>query len=493
MIRYEQFAQLRHLLDVEHCSPAQGAQVLGVNIKTALSWASRKEYTARQSRKRPSQLDTYKGDIVRRLYQHPYSARQILNQLREQGYTGGYSILTEFIRQVRPRHQPAFLTLHFEPGECAQVDWGYAGILMVGATRRRLSFLVMVLGHSRRMYVEFTLTERLEQFLSCQQNAFTQWGGAPKKLMVDNLKSAVLSHPGGQPAVYNPYYLDFAGHYGCELRACNVRAAHEKGRVENGVGYVKKNFLNGMELSGSLAGINAAAWRWLDEVANVRIHGETRRRPIDWFAEEKPALLPLPVALYDVGRTQAVHATRRFRVHFDGNRYSVPSEYAGSRLNLLAYPDRLLIYHQQKLIAEHVRKHERGANVENPDHVRALLAQRPRAQEQKILQRFLQLTPLAEEYYRQLEQRRVHARLHVRKIVALSEIHGAEAVVRALTDTHELQAYSSEYIANLLEQRRRFLPEPGALHLTRGQDLLDLDLPEANLDLYEHPSNGEKL
>ena len=120
-----------------------------------------------------------------------------------------------------------------------------------------------------------------------------------------------------------------------------------------------------------------------------------------------------------------------------------------------------------------------------------MLAQRPRAQEQKILQRFLQLTPLAEEYYRQLEQRRVHARHHVRNIVALSEIHGAEAVARALTDTHELQAYSCEYIANLLEQRRRFQPEKGALHLTRAQDLLELDLPEADLEIYESPSPGE--
>lgn len=491
MLSYAQFSQLRYLLDGEHCSPAQVAQAMGLNLKTVQVWASRPTYVARQQPPRPSQLDPHKADILRLLHQHPYSARQILHQLRERGYEGGYSILTDFIRQVRPPRPSAYLTLHFEPGECAQIDWGYAGTLRVGTTRRRLSFLVMVLGFSRRMYLEFTLTETMEQFFAGQQNAFTQWGGAPKKWIVDNLKSAVLSHPAGQPAVYNPHYLDFAAHYGGELRACNVRAAHEKGRVENGVGYVKKSFLNGMELSGSLAGINAAAQRWLDEVANVRIHGETRQKPMDLFAQEKPALRALPAALYDVGRTQAAHATRRFRIHFDGNRYSVPSEYAGARLSVRAYPDRLLVYHQQKLIAEHVRHYERGADVENPDHARALLAQRPRAQEQKILQRFLQLTPLAEEYYRQLEQRRVHARHHVRKIVALSEIHGVEAVARALTDTHELQAYSCEYIANLLEQRRRFQPEKGALHLTRAQDLLDLDLPEANLEIYESPSPGE--
>ena len=174
-----------------------------------------------------------------------------------------------------------------------------------------------------------------------------------------------------------------------------------------------------------------------------------------------------------------------------GSLGSVGEPAGNHRLYPEAYPDRLLVYPQQKLIAEHVRHYERGADFENPDHARALLAQRPQAQEQKILQRFLQLTPLAQEYYRQLEQRRVHARHHVRNIVALSEIHGVEAVARALTDTHELQAYSCEYIANLLEQRRRFQPESDALHLTRAQDLLDLDLPEADLEIYEFPSHGE--
>ena len=125
------------------------------------------------------------------------------------------------------------------------MDWGFAGTLAVGATRRRLSFLVMTLCYSRKMCVEFTLSETLEHFLACQQNAFEYFGGAPRRLMIDNLKTAVLSHPAGQPAIYHPRYVDFARFFGVELRACNVRAAHEKGRVERSVGYVKQNFLSG--------------------------------------------------------------------------------------------------------------------------------------------------------------------------------------------------------------------------------------------------------
>ena len=489
MIRYEQFAQLRHLLDEEGCSAARVAQVMGLDVKTVLAWAGRPTYASRPAPKRPSLLDAYKDEIVRRLHQHPYSAQQLLGQLREQGYGGGYSILKEFVRKVRPGRPQAFLTLRFAPGECAQIDWGYAGPFMVGSTRRRLSFLVAVLCHSRAMHVEFALSETLEQFLAIQQNAFRAWGGAPQKLMVDNLRSAVLSHPRGQAAVYHPHYLDFAAHYGCELRACNVRAPNEKGRVENGVGYVKKNFLAGLDLTGSLAGLNALARRWLDEVANVRVHGETRRKPAEALEEEKAALRPLPAALYDVGAPRLVHATRRCRVHFDGNRYSVPPAQAGARLTLCAYPEKVLVYDDGKLVAEHLRSYERGIDVENPEHVRLLLARRPRAQEQQILARFLRLDPLAETYWRQLEQRRVHAGTHVRKIVALCDVYGPEEVVRALRDTHELGAHSSEYVANLLEQRRKFQEPPGPLHLTRGQDLLQIDLPEPDLDLYQPKDN----
>jgi transposase len=491
MISYETFCRLRQLLDQQHWTAPQVAVELGLDVKTVRVWAAQQQYHPRPNPKRPSKLDPFKADIARWLEQHPFSATQILARLREAGYAGGYSILKDFIRSVRPHRQPAYLTLSFAPGECAQIDWGCAGALAVGSTRRRLSFLVMVLCYSRKLYVEFTLAETMEQFLAAQQNALTCWGGSPASLMIDNLKTAVLSHPSGQPAQLHPRYLDFARHYGVQIKACNVRAAHEKGRVENGVGYVKKNFLAGLTRDGlSLAALNAAAWRWLEQVANVRLHGETKQKPDELFALEKPHLQPLPPALYDVSVVRAVQATSRFRVHFDGNRYSVPAEYAGARLSLHADPQRLRFYHGQQLLAEHLRSYDRNRDFENPDHVRALLAQRRRARDQKLLQRFLQLSPCAEDYYRQLVSRRFHAPDHVARIVALSELYGVDAVARALADACQFQAYSADYIANILEARRRQASEaaPGALHLTRSQDLLELDLPEANLSLYPDPT-----
>ena len=392
---------------------------------------------------------------------------------------------------MRPVRAPAFLTLHFAPGECAQVDWGHYGSVPVGNTRRRLSFFVMVLCYSRLMYLEFTVSQTMEHFLGCHVNAFEAFAGrVPAKIMVDNLKSAVLQRLCGQAPVFNPRYADFARHHRFEIAPCNVRAGHEKGRVEAGVGYVKKNFLAGLDIPDFRA-LNPAARHWLDSVANVRIHGETHKRPLDLFALERDQLRPLPELLYDLGAVHTVRASNRFRVTFDTNRYSVPAEYASQRLTLKSYPDRLCIYHHHRLLARHPRSYERHRDFEHPDHPRALLEQRRKASTQRLLQRFVSLTARADEYYRELAHRRLNPVHHVRKIVALSETYGADATARALDDAFEYGAFSSDYITNLLEARARSLPEPSALHLTRRADLLELELPQPDLSLYEASSRTE--
>ena len=163
----------------------------------------------------------------------------------------------------------------------------------------------------------------------------------------------------------------------------------------------------------------------------------------------------------------------------------MPPAYAGKTLVLKVYPARLVLYHQDRVVAEHVRSYDRHQDFENPDHPRELLQQRRKAQDQKVVMRLLALSPKAETFYRELQQRRFNVIQHARKIVALSEIYGTERTARAIEDAVEFHAFSCEYIANLLEQRQRLLPEPGALHLTRREDLLDLELPEPNLNLYE--------
>ena len=423
------------------------------------------------------------------LEKHPYTARQIFQRLQEAGFDGGITILTDYVRKIRPPKVTPYLKLIFAPGECAQVDWGTYGNVRVGSTSRRLSFFVMVLCHSRMMYVEFTVSQTMEHFLGCHQNALHFFGSVPQKIMVDNLKSAVLKRTIGKDPVFNPRYMDFANHYGFKIVPCNVGKGNEKGIVENAVGYVKKNLLNGLTIT-DFKIMKPLVQHWLDKVANVRKHGETGKRPVDMFTEEKPSLQPLPVEPYDIGVVKQVRASRQFRITIDTNRYSVPAQLAGVGLTLKFYPDRLCFYHENKLVARHVRSYDRRQDYEHPDHPKVLLAQRKKARDQKIFMRFLSLSNKAQEYYRQMEQRRMNPFHHIRQIVALSEIYPPEQVTRAIEDAFHFKAFSCDYIANLLEQRSRQVKEPGALHLTRNSDLLDLTINKPDLSIYN--IGGEK-
>lgn len=221
-----------------------------------------------------------------------------------------------------------------------------------------------------------------EQFLSCQENAFRFFQGVPAGVMVDNCKTAVLSHPRGQPAQFNPRYLDFARHHHFQIRACGVRQAHEKGRVENGVKFVQQNFLRGLELP-PYAALNPAARHWLETIANVRRHGHTHQTPLALFEEEQRHLQPLSVLPYDIATVRSLPVNSRFRVIFETNRYSVPAHLAGTTLVAKIYPDRLKFYHQDQGVAEPPRCYDRHQDKEHPDHAQALLAQRHKAREQQ--------------------------------------------------------------------------------------------------------------
>lgn len=486
MIDYDQFCLIKKYQN-EGLKAGQIAQEMCLDNRTIGKWLKRTKFQPRLPSLRFSKLEPYKNEIVRMLERHPYSAIQIFQQIGGQGYGGGYTIVKDFVRMVRPRPRKAFLKLAFAPGECAQVDWGSYGSVVVGNTRRRLSFFVMVLCHCRMMYVEFTVSQTMEHFLGCHQRALEFFGGCPQNIMIDNLKSAILQRITGQDPVFNPKYLDFANHYGFRIVPCGKGKGNEKGIVENGVGYVKKNFLAGLEL-GDFKVLNPAVKQWLDLVANVRLHGETHKKPVEMFPKEAACLTPLPVYPYDTGTISQIRANKQFRVVLDTNRYSVPAEHASAKLTMKAYADRICLYHEQKLIARHTRSYDRHRDIEDPDHPKALLEQKRRAKDQKIIMRFLTLSPVAERYYQGLQERKLNLLHHLRQIVGLSEIYGTEAVARVIEDALELGAFSCEYIANLLEQRKRINGPVGALHLTRSEDLLELEIEQPDMNLYEQRS-----
>ena len=275
MISYEIFCKIRHCRDHDGLNESQIADALALDSRTVKKWLDKKQFHQRKTSVRPSKLDPFKPTIMQMLETHPYTAKQVLQRIQEENYTGGYTIVKDYVARIRPKRSPAFLKLSFAPGECAQVDWGSFGSITVGETRRRLSFFVMVMCYSRMMYLEFTVSQTMEHWLACHQNALQFFGGVPKKIMVDNLKSAVIKRVVGQAPVFNQRYIDFANHYGFTVVPCRVAKGNEKGRVESGVGYVKKNFLAGLKLP-NFEALQVGGKEWLTTIANQRIHGETR-------------------------------------------------------------------------------------------------------------------------------------------------------------------------------------------------------------------------
>ena len=493
MIDYACFCPIKPLHEQHGLSAAQIAAPLGLAPRTVASWLTQERFRPRQPRPRASQRDPCKAQIVRMLERYPSSAAQVFQRLSEQGFDGGYSLVKAYVRTVRPTRQPACLKLAVAPGECAQVAWGSFGSVKVGHTSRRLRFFVMVLCYRRMLSVAVTVSQTMEHFLAGPQHAVAYFGAIPHQVMGDKLQAAGLKRAVGDAPVLTPRDADFAAHNGLRIVPCHVGTGNAKGRVENGVGDVKKNCLAGLDLP-DFSALHPAARQWLETVANVRLPGATRHKPTALWHPEKSALHPLPMHPFDIATVSQVRASRQFRITLDTNRYSVPAHLAGQALTLKTYPDRLCLYLGEHLIARHVRSDDRYGDFEDPDHPKPLLAPRKKARAHQLFRRFLALSPRAAASSLTLEQRRLTPHQHVRKLVALRDIYGQEAVARAMADAVAYEAVASDDIANLLEQRARFIPEASAFHLTRREDLLEIRLQPPDLSIYQatpHPEANE--
>lgn len=484
MIDYQTYRQLKIAADEEHLRVGQLSHRFGISPKTVKKYLAAKSYPSRGRIHRASKLDPFKERIRKLLNKNEdYSASQIFRMMVDEGYDGGSSILRDYVAKIRPPKHTPYLTLRFAPGEAAQVDFGSCGGIPVGEEHRRLYVFVMTLCYSRMMYAKFILRQSMEHFLQCHRDAFEYFGSVPGKVMVDNCKVAVADASRYGDPVINPHFGDLASHYAFKVAPCGVRKPHEKGIVERGIGYLKNNLMTGFDPSGLLAANNALR-HWLDTVANVRVHGTTRKSPLELFAEEKRHLYPLPLFPYDCCVISSVRVNSQYRVIFEANKYSVPPEFTGKRVELKVYPEKLVICYDSRIIAEHARCYERNKDFGNPEHDKPLLEQRRKARNGRILDRFFALGKQADIYYRGLSDKRLNANVHVRKIMALTEVYGDAAVKMAIDDGIEFKAFSSDYIANILEMRQRALPEPGPLHLTRKSDCLEIDFGQPNLDIY---------
>jgi transposase len=492
----ELWAAIRRLHEVEKLSKSAVAERLKIHrwtVRRALASKNGPPQDKPRHSPGPGKLDAYKGYLQERIRNYPeLSAKKLLIEIRRQGYGGGYTIIKDYLQTIRPDKEPqAFLRLETLPGEFAQVDWANIGAIAMGNAKRKLSCFVMVLSFSRMVYIEFTLSQCLEDFIACHLNAFRFFGGVVQKINYDNLKTVVLLREGSLIR-FHPKFMDFAGTFLFEPIPCGVRKAWEKGKVESGIKYVRSAFLAGREIV-SWHRIRQEADDWRDQEANCRIHGATRERPIDRFVQEKILLQSLPAKEYDCRVVRTVAATSQALVHFDANRYSIPYQWAKKKaLTLKAAPGEVRIFEGTRLLATHLRCYEKYRIIENPSHYEGLLAQRKKARAAKSSEAFLALAPDCQEYFKGLMASEVHVPSHIEKILDMTRLYGKGEVVSAILQALKFGAFSAAYIQNIIAQNRaaRNLTEPQPVVLTKKPQWAKVEVEQTDLSLYDELFEG---
>jgi transposase len=494
VITIETWAYIRRLYLHDGVSISAIAAELGLDRKTVRRAIRTENFLEAQQQPRDcsSKLDSFKPAIDRILEKTPHlSGVRILEKLRALGYTGGKSILNEYLATLPQRQGEVFLRLETGPGEQAQCDWGKCGTLVIGNTQRALSCFVMALSYSRFMYVRFSLAETMEHFLDGHVHAFNAFGGVPQTMVYDNLKSVVLQRH-GKTILFNPTLMDFAGYYLFKPEPCRIRAPHHKGKVERGVDFVKSNFLAGREEifapPTELAFVNHQCAQWLAEV-NRRIHGTTHQRPCDLLAEERSQLLPLPAHPYDIALKKSIYADRQAFVHFQTNLYSVPPEAVGKPLTFKATPYRIEIYHHEVLVASHDRAFGKYRVFEKPEHRQAILRQKRQARRHKQRDFFLALGEVAEKFLAGLTLAGARIPYHLERIMQMVDIYGKTEVLAALEKACAHGAYHCEYIDNIIQQRRR--AEESATAALRPGTKHGLEIRLQDIDMSQYHLNTE--
>ena len=437
-------------------------------------------------RDRSSKLDPFKAAIAELLEQDPSVHVPVLTQrLRTLGYDGGETIVKDYLRALRAeaKARRAYVRVEPGPGERFDIDWGHFGALLYHGAPRKLYAFCLVEAHSRKMYLEFTHSQCFETFVRCHIHAFEEFGGCARELWFDNLATAVAEHEGNLVRL-NPRFPGFAREYSFLPRACHVRAAWEKGKVERAIGYVRQNFWP-LRTFADLVDVNAQARRRVREIANQRRHRETGQAPDERFQPE--FLHPIPLLAPDYRDTAEALVHKDLRLSFDGNRYCVPPRFVGHKLTVKADAGTVAIYEQCREITSYARSWERGRVFGAERFQKELFAQLAAAQRSAAQQRLVRLLgPTAEYDLRQLAETDRSLVRQIRELLELVRDYGPESVSAALEKAYAAQAFGADSIANILRQQqaRRDIQPPLRLQHPQLNELATDPLSLSDYDAF---------
>lgn len=488
MIRPELYAQILLLHQTEKWLPNTIARQLKVHHTTVRRVLAQAGFPPHAKLARPSKVDPYVPMIVQSLERWPtLTASRLIAMARERGYSGGASQFRARVAMLRPRPPAqAYLRLRTLPGEQAQVDWAHFGRITIGRAERALMGFVMVLSYSRALWLRFYPDARMSSFLAGHESCFEALGGVARVVLYDNLKSAVLERY--HDAIrFNPTLIAFAQHYRFEPRPVSPARGNEKGRVERAIRYIRTAFFAGREFR-DLDDLNAQAAIWCATIARTRPCPEdTARSVAQVFAQEQPRLLPLPPDRFDRHERIEVRIGKTPYARFDLNDYSVPHDRVSRTLSLLATTEFIRLFEGQTLVAEHRRSYDRGAQIEDPAHIAALLERKRAARRHATSQALIVAIPAIGELLKAAAERGHNIGAIVIALDRMSRQYSAAEIASAVQQAIARGVPHHNAVRLMLEQSRqkRRLPPVSPVTLPEHLSQRDVVIAPHNLDAYD--------
>jgi len=303
-----------------------------------------------------------------------HTAKKIWHRLQDEGFTGGYTIVKDAVREIRRTSKEVFMPLKHPPGE-AQVDFGNALVKMAGVLRK-VAFFVMALPHSDAFFVKAYERECTETFWDGHVRAFAFFGGVPKRITYDNSRVMISKILGPRERELTAGFQQLLSHYLFSYHFCLVRRANEKGVVEGLVKYSRQNFMVPVPQVRDFQELNDGLLQACRDDLDRRVWGQGHTKA-EVLRAEQLAFLPLPYAPFEACRAQPGRVNSELLVRFDNNDYSVPRAYAYQDVVVKGDPDQVKICRLHEVIAVHRRCWSREQQIFDPTHYLPLLERKP--------------------------------------------------------------------------------------------------------------------
>lgn len=457
---------------------SQIARQLGCHRNTVNNILERKTLLDTQTRTKSSIFDPYK-DKIKELHEKDVTRVRIHEILKDEyDLHVAYDTLRKYMAKRFPKPVEAFGVQQTAPGEEAELDFGYLGMLPGPSGKLMKTYgLAVVLAYSRLDFYAITYDQKLETLCKELENAFMYFGGVTLRLKVDNMKTAVLKNQHYE-LDFNQDFLEFANHYTTVIVPCEPYSPEQKGKVESGIKYLQMNFINGRTFIDEVD-LKKQLRDWMDNHANQRIHGTTKKVPFAVFQqEEKANLQPLPDTPFAFFNRSIRKVAPNCHIHFENNYYSVPFSLVGKEVTVRWNEQMLRVVSGGEQVALHLKATGKGNYITVPYHLPEHKVYSETERQAKCEAQMREIGEQAHEYFRMLLKIKPgYWSKTVRGILGLCEQYGKEIVNLSLKRALYYEAVDVVTIRHILEQKLYLLePEPMLPKLAEEKPVMGRDL-----------------